>query len=196
MPGAISLPDAITMLGFCGAGLSLSAWAMKRTLYMRMFSLCSSLCLLSYGIAVGAWPVIVTNAGLLPLNAYRLCQLLLVLKAARGAVEDPAWLVPHSRMLTIADGEALVKAGEPARRLVLILSGMARADEARLGPGDFAGDGRPFQPDLTESRTVLACGEARVAVVRLPPLEDYALQDPLLLRRVAHLALQRIPRAA
>lgn len=190
------MPDAIIMLGFCGAGLSLSAWAMKRTLYMRMLSLASSLCLVTYGIAVEAWPVIVTNGGLLPLNAFRLWQLLTVLKAARGAVEDPAWLVPHSRVLTIADGEPLVSAGEPARRLVLILSGAAAAAEARLGPGDFAGDGRPFQPDLTESRTVLACGEARVAVVRLPPLEDYALQDPLLLRRVAHLALERVRRAA
>lgn len=183
--------DPITILGFCGAGLSLSAWAMKRTLHMRTLSICSSLCLLSYGVVVGAWPVIVTNGGLLPLNAFRLWQLMGVLRAARGAVDAATWLKPHARVMTLADGETLVSEGEPARRLVLILAGQAAGGGAEFGPGDFAGDGRPFQPDLTESRTVTACGEAKVAVVRLPPLEDYALQDPLLLRRVAHLALQR-----
>lgn len=188
--------DTITTIGFCGATLSLAAWAMKRTTHMRMFSLASSACTLSYGIAVGAWPVIVLHVGLLPLNAIRLWQLHGVLKAARGAVESSDWLVPHARVRTVADGEPLVRAGEPARRLVLILSGAASCADTVLGPGDFAGDGRPFQPDLTESRTVLACGEATVAVVRLPPLEDYALQDPLLLRRVAHLALERGMRAA
>lgn len=192
------MDPVVDMLGFAGAGLSLSAWAMKRTLHMRMLSLASSLCLVSYGLAVGAWPVVVTNGGLLPLNAFRLWQLRRVLAAARGAVDAAGWLMPHARLADLADGAMLVEAGAPARRLVLILSGHAEGEGCERGPGDFAGDGRPFLLDATESRTMRARGPVTVAMVRLPALEDYALQDPLLMRRVAHLAFAPpgLPQAA
>lgn len=68
--------DWIEIVGFVGTGLTFAAWGMRGAVALRAFGIASSVAFLSFGLLSETWPVVATELVLLPLNAFRLWQLL------------------------------------------------------------------------------------------------------------------------
>lgn len=187
------MPDWIEIIGFAGTGLTLAAWGMKCSTHLRIAGIASSVAFLVYGLLTQAWPIIATEVVLLPLNAFRLWQLLALRRAARRGSEDGwDWLLAHASELRITAGTPVVRQGEMASHLTLIRSGQVVAANGMLGAGQFAGDGLPFDAGRCESRTLFAATDLVVARVGLAALERRALEDAALCQRLVRMTLSAL----
>ena len=65
----------IEAVGFLGTGCAVSAYAMRRMLPLRVAAVLSSLFLLAYGALIGSAPMIAMELILLPVNGFRLLEL-------------------------------------------------------------------------------------------------------------------------
>lgn len=180
----------IEIIGFAGTGLTLAAWAMKCSTHLRIAGIASSVAFLLYGLLTQTWPVVVTEAVLLPLNAFRLWELLAMQRAARsGSDKEWEWLLVHGKEVRIVSGTSVAREGEMASHLTLIRSGRVASASVSLGPGQLAGDGLPFDNARRESRTLFAETDLVVVSVDLAALEVRALEDTVLCQRLVKLTL-------
>lgn len=177
--------DWIEVVGFCGTGLTLGAWSMRSSLWLRSMGLASSVAFLSYGALAGSLPVVATELVLLPLNAWRLWQLLLVRRLVRVQGPSLDWLLPHATHETLDAGAVIVREGDVEGRLTVLLSGRV----VDSGVGGLLGSALPHGR-TEERRTLVALTEVSVARVDLAALEDAALESPMLAARLARLAVE------
>ena len=71
--GAMHTYDA---MGYVASGLVLGAFGMQDMVKLRVVAMCSNLAFLVYAFSLGLVPVLVLHAILLPLNGWRLAQVL------------------------------------------------------------------------------------------------------------------------
>lgn len=79
--------DWIELVGYAGTGFTVLAYGMKRIVPLRIAAILSSLAFLSYGLLVQSYPLVLMEVMLLPINTFRLVEVLAerrqALKAAR-----------------------------------------------------------------------------------------------------------------
>jgi CRP/FNR family transcriptional regulator, cyclic AMP receptor protein len=68
--------DPVELVGYAGTTLTITAYAMRDSVRLRLAGIGSSVAFLAYGVLSGSWPVVATELILLPLNSYRLFELL------------------------------------------------------------------------------------------------------------------------
>jgi len=66
----------IELIGFCGSVLAVWTYWMREMIPLRIVAVLGCICFLTYGISINNHPIILMEATLLPINAYRLLQLL------------------------------------------------------------------------------------------------------------------------
>lgn len=73
-----------------GAGLFvILAFYMRVQLSLRVCAIVSNILFIIYGAALSLWPILILHAALLPLNAYRLAQLMR--KCERSELRPKVW---------------------------------------------------------------------------------------------------------
>ncbi len=70
----------VDLLGFAGSGLIVLSLTMKSIVRLRIVGLAGAMIFVSYGLLLGAWPVVVTNIVTLSFHIFRL----------RGAIAEQA----------------------------------------------------------------------------------------------------------
>ena len=73
----------IETIGFLGTGCTIGAHAMRRMLPLRIAAVLSSLFFLAYGALIGSAPMIAMELILLPINGFRLLEVV----RERGSAE-------------------------------------------------------------------------------------------------------------
>ncbi|HEY7242913.1 MAG TPA: hypothetical protein VH678_03405 [Xanthobacteraceae bacterium] len=63
-------------IGYLASALVLGAFAMKNMVQLRIVAICSNIAFIAYGVALGLIPVLVLHVILLPMNGWRLWQVL------------------------------------------------------------------------------------------------------------------------
>ena len=66
----------IEVVGFCGSLLAILTYWMREMIPLRITAVLGCLCFLAYALLIGSYPLIVVEATLLPINLYRLAELL------------------------------------------------------------------------------------------------------------------------
>jgi hypothetical protein len=72
----------IETIGFLGSGCAIAADAMRRMLPLRVAAVLSSVFFLAYGGLIGSMPMIAMELILLPINGFRLLELIRERRAA------------------------------------------------------------------------------------------------------------------
>jgi CRP/FNR family transcriptional regulator, cyclic AMP receptor protein len=67
------IADAV---GYLASGLVFAAFCMREMLPLRVVALCSNLAFIAYGLELDLHPICLLHAMLLPMNCWRLWQLL------------------------------------------------------------------------------------------------------------------------
>lgn len=65
-----------SVTGFLASALLLAAFGMADMVRLRILAICSNITYIGYGLALGLTPVWILHAVLLPLNAWRLSQVI------------------------------------------------------------------------------------------------------------------------
>lgn len=172
------------LLGWLGAGTTVATYAMRTMMPLRIMAIISSVMFLVYGVSVQAWPLVAMEVMLLPLNLWRLRQLLSLRRrvedSRRSRVEDFSVLKAHSKGRDVAAGEAIFQRGDRSDALYYIASGSVRIEEADvvLNEGQIFGEIGFFTDDATRTATARVESDARIHRVDERTFLRLQFQDP------------------
>jgi hypothetical protein len=127
--------DWIEAIGYLGTALTISASAMSTMIPLRIISLCASCAVITYGILIGSMPVVLTEAIQIPFNAYRLWQMMRLVRDVETAADGNLsleWLRPFGSQRPFGIGEVVFRKGEEAGEMYYVESGAFRIPEVGI----------------------------------------------------------------
>ncbi|WP_232628027.1 Crp/Fnr family transcriptional regulator [Methylobacterium sp. Leaf118] len=159
--------NGIEAIGYLGALLAAVSAGTRTMIPFRIAALGASALLLAYGAVVSSGPVMLAAGLPIPLHAWRLAQMLrLVRDTGRAATGDLSldWLKPFGTSRRFQAGDVLFLKDDPAEEMYLIESGRFRIAEhgLDLAPGDIVGELGMLSPGNRRTGS-LACVEAGTA---------------------------------
>ncbi len=149
-------------IGFAAALLTFTTFYMRTMVPLRLVGISSNVAFISYALIEGLVPILVLHSTLLPLNLFRLHEILKLVQDMRKASTDELALDPLLPFMTrrrFRAGEILFRKGDPSHEMFYVRSGVIRLDEIgrTLGEGDVMGEISVFSP--SHKRTVTAVCE-------------------------------------
>ena len=173
----------IETFGYLGALMTLTTFSMKTMVHLRIAGIVSNLVFIAYGVLGHVYPVLLLHLALLPLNVWRLRQLLQLtrqmkeISASRLSLE---WLKPFSRRKAVQVGETLFRQGDTAAEVLFVLSGRFRAVEANVAlvQGDLIGELGLLTRNHTRTQTVVCEQEGSLLLITYDEVRQMYFQNP------------------
>ena len=173
----------IEAFGYLGALMTLATFSMKTMLHLRMVGIVANLAFITYGVLDHVYPVLMLHMTLLPLNVWRLWQLLQmtrqikVISASRLSME---WLKPFSRRKDAQAGETLFRKGDAATEILFVLSGRFRAVEAEvvLEQGEVIGELGLIAKERKRTQTVVCEQAGSLLQINYDEVRQMYFQNP------------------
>ncbi|MDT3684541.1 MAG: cyclic nucleotide-binding domain-containing protein [Pseudorhodoplanes sp.] len=175
--------DIAALVGYCAALLVFLTFAMKTMIPLRIVGLVSNVFFIAYGYLDAAYPVLALHVVLLPLNAWRLHQMLELVRqvseAARGDL-NLDWLKSFSRRRRVRPGEVLYRKDDPAESMAFLLSGRFRIEALGLdlAPGQMIGEMGMMAPARARTQTVICVEEGDILEISYDQLKQLYFQNP------------------
>lgn len=173
----------IETFGYLGALLTLTTFSMQTMARLRMVGIAANLAFVSYGALGGVYPVLLLHLTLLPLNVWRLWQLLRLTHQLKNATENGIsmdWLKPFSRSKTVKAGEVLFRQSDPAHEMYFILSGRFRAVEAdiALEQGEVIGELGLIVKEHERTQSVVCEQDGTLLLLKYDEVRQMYYQNP------------------
>ena len=173
----------IELFGYLGALLTLTTFSMKTMLHLRMVGIVSNLAFVTYGVLGHVYPVLLLHLTLLPLNVWRLQQLLRLTRQIRDATAgglSMEWLKPFSRSKAVGAGEMLFRRGDLAADILFVLSGRFRAVEAdvALEQGEVIGELGLITKEHKRTQTVVCEQSGALLLLTYDEVRQMYYQNP------------------
>jgi CRP-like cAMP-binding protein len=170
--------------GSAAATIFVVATATMRTMIpLRVFGIMANLLLIAISIPTHNYPTLVLHAVLLPVNIWRLRQMLQLVRDVKKSVNSDLsmeWLKPFMTKQKCKAGEVLFYKDEKADRMFYIVSGRYRLVESgiELPVGAIVGELGMLSP-LGERTQTLECIEAGLVLsVTYAQVEELYVQNP------------------
>jgi hypothetical protein len=170
-------------LSWLSAALAITGAAMKTIIPLRCIGIAMNVIGLVYSATTHNYAAVLANLILLPLNSYRLTQMLkLIGKVKRAASSDLSmdWLKPFMTRRKAAQGEVLFAKGDVAECMFYTLTGRFRLRESGIEVPDarLVGEMGFLAPDNRRTQT-LECVEAgEVLTISYNELRQLYFQNP------------------
>jgi CRP/FNR family cyclic AMP-dependent transcriptional regulator len=171
------------LLGYAGAAVNIVTYSMRTMIPLRIMAIASNCIFIVYGSIGSVYPILVLHAVLLPLNAYRLREMLRLVANVRNAAQNDLqldWLKPFMAKRRYAKGDVLFRQGDPAGEMFFTLSGrfLLRELSLELGVGEMVGELGLLAPENRRSQT-LECVEAgEVLTIAYDQVRQLYFQNP------------------
>jgi CRP/FNR family cyclic AMP-dependent transcriptional regulator len=171
------------VVGYLAALLVFITFGMKTMVPLRTLGIGSNIFFIVYGYMAGAYPPFVLHMLLLPLNVYRLREMLLLTRRVEQAASgdlDMAWLRPFMSARRITIGETLFCKGDTADRLFLVISGCCRLAESGIdiAPGAVVGELALLAPDKTRTQTLQCAAGGELLEITYEQVKELYYQNP------------------
>lgn len=191
----------IEAFGYLGALMTLATFSMKTMLHLRMVGIVANLAFITYGVLGHVYPVLLLHMILLPLNVWRLWQLLRMtrqIKAISGSRLSMEWLKPFSRRKDAQAGETLFRKGDAATEILFVLSGRFRAVEADvvLEQGQVIGELGLITKEHKRTQTVVCEQAGSLLQINYDEVRQMYFQNPRFGFFFLELAAERLMRDA
>ena len=121
--------------GYLAAVLVFLSFYMKTMVPLRVIGICSNCAFIAYGYLGALYPVLALHLILLPLNGFRLHEMLRLIRDVRGATRSDLsmdWLKPFTSTRRLRNGDIVFRKGEPADAMFFVVSGRYRLEELRM----------------------------------------------------------------
>lgn len=120
---------------------------------------------------------------MVPINAYRLRQMLVLVKKARSATQGDTsmeWLKPFMTERRYRKGDILMKKGDAANEMLLTVTGRFRVIEINvdLPPGRLMGELGFLTPDNRRTATIECIEDGHVLTITYEKLLEIYFQNP------------------
>lgn len=175
--------DLATAIGYCAALLVFMTFATKTMVPLRVLGIASNVVFIAYGYLQPAVPILLLHSLLLPLNVFRLRQMLRLIRQVSEAARSDLnmdWLKQFGTPRRLAVGEVLFRKGAPADRMAFVLSGRLRiaALNVDLCPGEVVGELGLTAPDHVRTQTVECVEPGEVIEITYDLVRQLYFQNP------------------
>jgi hypothetical protein len=171
------------LFGNIGSLFVVASASMKTMVPLRMVGIFANVYLIVYYFLIGSFTSMVVQAIILPVNAYRMHQMLNLIKNVRGAVRaNPSmeWLKPFMTRRRFRKGDVLFGKNEPAEEMFYTLTGRFRLIELgiELGSGQVVGELGMLAPDNRRTATLECIEDGDVLSITYEQVEQLYFQNP------------------
>ena len=166
------------------AGLLIVASASSRTMVpLRLLAIATNCFLIVYFAVMHAWLPMLLQAAALPLNAWRLHQMVMLVSRVREAVRGKPsldWLKPFMSERRFRKGDLLFAKGEAANEMFYIMTGRYVLAEPgiQIPPGHLVGELAMLAPDNRRTATLECIEEGSVLSITYEQVEELYYQNP------------------
>jgi CRP/FNR family cyclic AMP-dependent transcriptional regulator len=170
-------------LGYAAAFLVLLTFSMKTMVQLRIVGILSNVFFIAYAYLMGAYPILILHAILLPLNIFRLWQIMLLIRKvedATGNHHEMEWLKPITHRCSFAKGQVLFHKGDPADRMMFVVSGafLVKEINVSIGPGNVIGELGLLKPEKTRTQTIECTETGDVLEITYDQVKQLYFQSP------------------
>ena len=173
----------IEAIGYLGTALTIASSAMSTMIPLRIISLCASCAVITYGILIGSMPVVLTECIQIPFNAYRLWEMVRLVRQAEAAASGSLtleWLAPFGTKRRFGTGETVFRKGDPADELYYIESGVFLVPEVgyEVRTGGIVGELGLLSPGNTRTASLVCMQAGRALRVSYSEVKQLYYQNP------------------
>lgn len=171
------------IFGYIAIALVFATFATTTMVPLRILALAGNVFFIAYGLFHPSYPLLVLNALLLPLNAFRLYQMQALLKETKEATEgdlDMNWIKPFTTTRDIAPGEVLFRKGEEATEIIFVMSGSLKIPElgVMIPPGEVVGELGMLSPDKRRTQSAVCVDGGQLLVITYDQVRQLFFQNP------------------
>ncbi len=176
----ISAANVMAALG--GLFYVASIW-MKTVIPLRIAGIASALCFLCAGIFARSFPPIFLYSLLLPLNIFRLRQMMELIKKVRAAASSDLtmdWLEPFMKKRGYRKGDVLFRKGDLADEMFLAAKGKFLVSELgiELRPGQIFGEMGLLTSGSHRTASVECAEAGHVLVINYDQVRELYFENP------------------
>ena len=157
--------------------------SMRTMIPLRVFAILTNILLIATAIPTHNYPTLLLHGVLLPLNSYRLHQMLQLVRDVKRSVNSDLsmeWLRPFMTERKCAAGEVLFYKDEKADSMYYIVSGRYRLVESgiELPVGAIVGEFGMFSPSNVRTQTLECVESGLILSVSYDQVEQLYVQNP------------------
>lgn len=169
--------------GFLASAFVVAGYTMRTMIPLRIFGILTNVVLIVHALVHHHYPVLVLHMILLPLNVYRLREMLLLVAEVKRSVNSDlsmAWLKPFMNERRCATGEVLFYKHEKAEEMYYIVSGRFRLVESgiELPVGAIVGELGMLSPSNKRTQTLECIEGGLVLSVTYQKVQELYVQNP------------------
>ena len=185
------------LVGVAAAAASLYAAHAKTIIPLRVAAVIANVLAMGYSFMHGTYPTLALNAMLLPLNAWRLHQMIDLVRGIDAAIASDMnveWLLKYMRPKRYQAGDVMITRGDYATEAFYVVAGeveIVEIGETR-GPGTLLGEIGLFTPNGRRTMTVRCKTDVEAATIGYDHFKELYFQNPQFGFRLLHLIVARL----
>ncbi len=173
----------IVILGFIAGALYIAGHYMKTMVPLRICEIASNALFVIYGLMYPSYPTLFLYSILIPLNSFRLYEMLQLVKKVRNAAQGDLamdWLKPFMHKRSYKKGDVLFHKGDRAEEMFYILSGSCRVKEIDLllSSGKLVGELGFLNPEHLRTQTLECIEDVEMLAIRYEKISQLYFQNP------------------
>lgn len=173
----------VELLGYAGVALFIVTNVMKTMIPLRALAMVCNVIFMTYGYFSHIYPSAVLQLLLLPINGYRLWEMVHLTKRVKAASQSDAsmdWLKPFMSRRRYRAGEILFDKGAEADEMFYIVTGRFRLLELGfdIPRGEVFGELGLLAPDQRRTQTVVCAEDGEVLVIGYTQVKELYYQNP------------------
>ena len=171
------------MFALAGAIFFVATLLTQTMVPLRVANMIGCLFFAIFGVLSGAITTFLLYLLMIPVNAWRLRQMLALVKKARTATEGDMsmeWLKPFMTQRKYRKGDILMKKGDAAHDMQLTVTGKYRVVEinVEVPPGRLMGELGFLTPDNRRTATIECIEDGQVLTITYEKLLEIYFQNP------------------
>lgn len=173
----------IDSLGYIGAVLTIATYAVGTMIPLRIVALTANITFLVYSLITRDYPTVVMDCVLIPLNGFRLWQMVRLTREVRIASDSDFsmdWIKAYADPIEVRSGTVLFRQGDTADVMYYIESGRFRLIEAglELGAGQIVGELGLVAPDSKRTQGLECVETGRMLKLSYAHFKELYFQNP------------------
>jgi Cyclic nucleotide-binding domain len=170
------------ILGLIGVLFHLPSYYMKTIIPLRVAAIIGNCFLVAYGYLYPSYTTLLLCLLILPINVFRLCQMLGLIKQVKIASQgfhSLEWLKPFMTDRRYNKGDVLFHKGDVAEELLYVVNGSYRVTEigVAIGAGQVLGELGFLAPDNRRTQTVECTSGGRMLTISYDKVREVCFQD-------------------
>src|SRR6266496_1218026 len=171
------------MLALIGAIFFVATLLMRTMVPLRVTGIISDVLFICYGVLSGTVTTLILYILLLPINIFRLAQMLRLVKRARVAAQGDLsmdWIKPFMHRRKYGKGDVLFRKGDRANEMFFTVTGKFLVTELgiELPPGRLIGKLSFLSPDNRRTQSLECTEDGQVLAITYDRLLEIYFQNP------------------